>query len=356
MALSKEEKEALAEHYRNKDIYDPSKAPEQEVTSFTPQAMSDGGMCGYADGGAVGDGIDLGMNYGDLGLNDFAGPAMSADTETAHVPMGLPGKRVDLAAMPQLPPMPAPAALPNSSAPALRGPAPAPQPVLPPAAAITGAPPAEGGYGKLSRGEFDDLIKSLNPTTGQRVGRGVMSGLAGLADAISTGVARTNGSNFQKNIMEMGQNDKQNLINALKQKYESGYKGEELEQSKNRLAEEVRAHGAQEKEATGRLAEEKRAHDLESGQRAGTLNFETGKARVDAAQKIIEAYEKGSGLGSFIGTSVRPSAAEYNAAKNIIKSSGTAAGFAPPPMTATNKQTGQRIASNDGGKTWKPIK
>ncbi len=194
------------------------------------------------------------------------------------------------------------------------------------------APAASGQVpGGLSKNEFDQLVKYLQPSAGQRVGQGAMSALAGLADAIETGVARTNGSSFQKNIEESRQHQKENLLNALKGKYETGYKGQELKLGQERLHEEARQH------------------DLEAGQRKDTLKFEQGKEsreagqagakeQVDAAQKIIEAYEKGSGLGNFFGTSVRPSAAEYNAAKNVLKSTGTAGGMGPSTVRIKDSQ------------------
>jgi hypothetical protein len=79
-----------------------------------------------------------------------------------------------------------------------------------------------------------------------------MSALAGLADAINTGVARTNGSSFQKNIEESRQHQKENLLNALKGKQEL------------KLGQE-------------RLHEEQRQHDLEAGARSGTLAYEQAK-------------------------------------------------------------------------------
>ena len=65
MALSKEEKEALAEHYRGKDLYDPSKAPEQEVYTFKPKS----------EPVKLSDGVEV--------ASDFDGPGISGDTTTA---------------------------------------------------------------------------------------------------------------------------------------------------------------------------------------------------------------------------------------------------------------------------------
>ncbi len=214
MALSKEEKEALTAHYKGKDLYDPSKAPEQEVPTFQPKAMNCGGMAeNYADGGSVGD-MDLsGLgDLGDLGAADFAGPVLSADTDTVKGSTTAPravAPPLQLSAgdfnPPALPSGPSalPAAPPRAAMP--------PAPVLPlpgstaTPAASEGAP---AGAGKLTPDQFDTLIKSLQPSIGKRIGQGAFSGLAGLADAIETGVARAGNPGFQKNIEETQQNQK----------------------------------------------------------------------------------------------------------------------------------------------------
>ena len=77
-----------------------------------------------------------------------------------------------------------------------------------------------------------------------------MQGLGGLADSIMQGVARAGPSSFQKNIMETQQQQKQNLINALRDKYETGFRGKQLSSEEQRSAitlasEEKRASQAQ---------------------------------------------------------------------------------------------------------------
>lgn len=272
MALSKQEKEELANHFKGKDLYDPSKAPEQEVATFAPQ-MCNGGMSeGYADGGYV---DDLSMSPENL--------VAGLDTEKNTLPQVPPSLAVGQG--PKIAPPQVPQPQNMAASPALVPPA-APAAVQAAPAAPIAAP---GGPGKLSPDEFSALIRGLQPTTGQRIGQGAMSGLAGLADAIETGVARTNGSNFQKNITEMDQNKRKDLIDALKAKYEAGFKGEELAQASQRLNEEVRSHGANEKEAAGRLSEEKRAHDLEAGQRGAQLGYEHNKLTQDQQKAQTEA-------------------------------------------------------------------
>jgi hypothetical protein len=405
MPLSKEEKDELAEHYKNRDLYDPSKAPEQQVRDFAPQGMNSGGMCGYAEGGSVmeqgpiealiqgpldemvqgpldsigprrdasmvepddlavtrtqaapvaqmrpfvpsshdpvmrqgledalvqgkinhepaGESQGLGLDLGRLlaapaAAEGFSGPSFSADTQTARgrvvPPSGAaPTLKADLSTLDGIRPLPG--ASPAPAKPVLT------PPVAPLAASkatkapVSGAAPAQSvpkGAGKLSPSEFDALIQALQPTKGQQIGQAAMLGLAGLADAIETGVARTNGSNFQKSLVESQSQKRNDLINALKAKYEANTAGQ-------RLAEEARAHRADEETNRGRLAEDKRAHDLEAGGRAAQLAAEGEKINVDAAQRIIEAYEKGSAFNPF---STRPSEAEYNAAKKVLQSGG----------------------------------
>lgn len=362
MKLSDEEKDALADHFRNRDLYDPSKAPEQETADFTPDVpgMNCGGEMGYAGGGSVPD-IDLGLGSLLSGTSDYSGPSISAGTETARVPLtDLPTPMVPQ--MRETGPMASlggadrprmPVAGPSRS----QGrPLPSTAPIVTPAPSSAAPMGQESPVKSLKSDEFNELLAYLKPSRGQRIGQAAMSGLAGLADAIMTGVAKAPSSSFQKNLAEKDIAQNKELADVLRSKYEAGFKGQELDQASKRLAEEVRAAQAGEKLGAERLAEEKRAHDLEAGQRTTGLENEARKLRVDAANKVIDAYEKGSGLGSFIGTSVRPSQAEYNQALKVIQNDGDLGGAAPSILTATNKTTGQRIVSTDGGKTWRPAK
>jgi hypothetical protein len=295
MALSQEAKDALSEHFRNRDQYDPSKEAAQEVATFAPKGMSTG-SAGYADGGSVDGGIDLGLSSLAPGTSDYSGPALSADTDTAHVPMTSPP--------PSVPTLRADLQLPKDvqAAPqsAMTAPVPSAAAKQPPV-----APPAVGG--KLQPDQFDAMIKALTPSTGQRMGMGAMSALAGLADAIETGVARTNGSNFQKNLTEQGQKEREDLINALRAKYETKFKGRELSLGESKAAEEARHNKSAEQigaeEAGARLSEAKQGlqqNALEAMGRLSESGGVTGRVfgQPAAADQAIKALAQRAGLAS----------------------------------------------------------
>lgn len=70
--------------------------------------------------------------------------------------------------------------------------------------------------------------------------------------------------------------------------------------------------------------------------------------RRDIAVRAVEKWNersKNMPSGAMEATGVKPGALQVPARRNSD----------PPPMTATNPQTGQKIQSNDGGKTWQPI-
>jgi hypothetical protein len=395
MALSKEAKDALAEHFKNRDLYDPSKEAAQEVVSFTPKGISTGGS-GYADGGEIMDqgpveamiqgpldqivqgpedsivprrdggmsdpgdmaltrapapamqpqrfqpfkpsaadpvmrqgpedalvqgkieppaavpggapmfnladiknaagGIDLGsLLASPASAAEFSGPSLSADTQTARGAMMAP---------PSVPTLRANLQLPKDIQAAPHGAATAPARSV--SAKPAPAAPAAGG-GKLQPDQFDALIKALTPSTGQRMGMGAMQALAGLADAIETGVARTNGSNFQKNLTEQGQKEREDLINALRAKYETKFKGRELSLGESKAAEEARHNKSAEQigaeEAGARLSEAKQGlqqNALEAMGRLSESGGVTGRVfgQPAAADHAIKALAQRAGLAS----------------------------------------------------------
>ena len=69
--ITKEEKEALAEHFKNRDLYDPSKAPEQQPADFAPRCEDHGGahVLGMCSGGVAGfdEGGSVPLDAGELG-------------------------------------------------------------------------------------------------------------------------------------------------------------------------------------------------------------------------------------------------------------------------------------------------
>ena len=311
MKLSREEKDKLADHYRGKDLYDPANAPEQEPPNFKPQPLCHGGEAHMDEGGDPG---------------DFNGPSLSGDTDTVK---GSPISALKEETAPQMPVIAPKTASPLPQAATL---APKAAPVAQTAQIAPQAAPGATKTAGLQPDQWDSLVKALSakPTLGQSA----MSGLAGLADAIETGVARAPGPGFQKQIMEQQQNQKQNLINALREKYEAGYKGKTLAQGQERISEEERAHRAEETQRAADLAVAKEAHRAEAGHLA---NEAQNKALEDSLAVMKQAHIWSP---------------EYAAAKAKVQALTKGGGAAP--MTATNK-AGHKIVSVDGGKTWKPM-
>ena len=277
MQLSKQEKDKLHDFYRGKDLYDPSRAPEQQVSTFQPKPpieeegqMCGGGEVGMADGGDV---PDL--------QETMPGMMASLADQQRILPEPIPDLKDGLVNRVQpaqnLPPMPA-------KAPLASGPAPAINPAdLEYAKANmmqeypkTEAPaaPAASPVSSLQPDEYSQLVQALSKKPG--MGQAAMQGLGGLADAIMQGVARAGPSSFQKNIMETQQQQKQNLINALREKYEAGFRGKSLESENSRAAnalagENARAEKAQSGEnarSAANIAAEKERTKSELGVRA----------------------------------------------------------------------------------------
>ena len=257
--MTKEEKEALAEHYKNKDLYDPSKAPEQETCAFKPQPIQ------MADGGDVPQetGEDLQNSLSQLGKMDALGVQDSLKDGLADQ------KPILTAPAASKPPLAAPLA--KEQAPIAQT-----QPIAPQA-----APQAQvGGAGKLSQDQYDELVASLKKGPG--IGGAAMSGLAGLADAISTGVARTGNPGFQKQIEESRQNQKKNLIEALNAKYGHGLERERMAAENQRSANTIA--GENERARLGRDTEMERTRQ--------ELAVKEKEAQAGRAQSGIEAAAK----------------------------------------------------------------
>ncbi len=355
--LSMEEKKALEDHYKNRDLYDPSKEPGQEPPSFAP-AMCSGGEMGYAEGGPVmlADGGDVPeIDLGDpmpFQPGDFSGPVMSADTDTAKAPISAPPAGPAFQ-MPVLPPnrAPQPALRARPAAPVARGGVLAPPPASLPPQSEPGANAATPS--NMSREEFSQLLQYLQPGAGTRIGQGAMSGLAGLADAIESGVARGPGTGFQKNIEESRQKQKENLLNALKAKYETGYKGQELALGQNRLHEEQRQHDLEAAQRKDSLRFEQGREAREAGQHGEQLGFEKNKLESEENKTALEQAAKTGGIWNKLKGTVGLGVPGPNPAI-LERAQGKTA--APAPLTATNKATGHKIVSTDGGKTWKEAK
>ncbi len=328
MALSKEEKDALNDHFKGKDIYDPSKEHGQE-----PPTFSQGGMCeeGYADGGEVPE-IDLG-NPLPFETTDYAGPQVSAGSDTFKMegvtpPPPIMAPRVPSLTVkgPLISPEKVPAAVSASQS----------APVVPPVVPVASSA-APHGTGGLSSAEFDQLIQGLKPSRGQRLGQGAMSALAGLADAIETGVARTNGSNFQKNIAEDRQKQKENLLNALKAKYETGYKG------KQELAGQAESRSMQ------------AARDQTAAQNTQADNVARDAAAVEAArhnrviegqgaQRVAQAGQREGRLaqGAEPSKPIDPGTPDYKVAQDLALGRMTPSFFRT--LQAYNRDAGKKAA------------
>ena len=328
--LSEKEKDALAEHFRGKDIYKPSEDSRQEPADFAPKGMGNG-EAGFAKGGPVK------LNGG--GGPDDAGPDMDVEQNTPEIMADDPEQRANDA---------------EGEAAAAAEKAANPDADLKDGLVNQAAP---SPVKSLQPDQWGELVNALKARPS--IGQSAMSGLAGLADAISTGVARSANPGFQRNIMEQQQNQKQNLIQALTAKYgheraqqELGLRGQEVDQGQQRITNEDDHNAAELKHQHDALAEEKRAHDIEAMGRQAQIG-ETARARTaEEGKNKLAAIAEAEKLRPLTGTAwARPQA---EAAYESALKQAQGAGDTHAPMTATNKM-GHKIMSVDGGKTWKPM-
>lgn len=390
MPLSQEEKEALADHFKNSDLYDPSKVKEQETSDFSPKCMCGGGhvmgMChggetkGYEGGGDVAasapprdfdlskkhailgmarggnvPGIDLGNqggfgNLGSFGPSDFSGPDISADTDTIKN-QGLKDALVPVfdqevfnkanatsAPAPKEIPLPTPTSTFGPGGPLRETGNPVDKTMSALGLSESAAAPASSApVEPLAPDQMDELIAALSQK--QSLGQSAMSGLAGLADAISSGVARAGSPGFQKNIMESQQTQKQNLIKALETKYGRNVKQQELEETK-------RAHNLEDSAKKAERDVQVSKEQGDASRAAATLKFqqdkediqarlESGKITQEQANKELEMRQKGSGM--------------INALERKL-------GFGPPlpPDTASAGPLGATTVKNGKNYQWSP--
>ena len=353
--LSEKEKDALAEHFRGKDIYKPSEDSRQEPADFAPKGMGNG-EAGFAKGGPVK------LNGG--GGPDDAGPDMDVEQNTPEIMADDPEQRaydnggVETAYQEALGDD---AIAKDQEQHDAEGEAAA-------AAEKAANPDADLKDGLVNQAA-PSPVKSLQPDqwgelvnalkARPSIGQSAMSGLAGLADAISTGVARSANPGFQRNIMEQQQNQKQNLIQALTAKYGHeraqqglGLRGQEVNQGQQRITNEASHNAAELEHQQDALAEEKRAHDIEAMGRQAQIG-ETARARTaEEGKNKLAAIAEAEKLRPLTGTAwARPQA---EAAYESALKQAQGAGDTHAPMTATNKM-GHKIMSVDGGKTWKPM-
>ena len=280
MALSKQEKEQLANHFKGRDLYDPSKDPKQEPHDYVPQCLCGGGcargMCSggelHLDEGGVVSDVIAPFNIDGLGDESKIGPE-GVDRE----------KEAGSASIPP-PVMPKP----KMQAPTVTPPAKPAAPLVPQAApeediASMLIPDAPEAKQKLNPDEMTQLVAALSQRPG--IGETAMSALAGLGDAIIQGVGRAQSPGFQRQITETRAAQRQALAEALKAKYEMGYKGQEM-------AETARSHRANE-------AETEKARQLTAAQQeleARRLRQQEAHQTAEEQAKQTELQQKGSGL------------------------------------------------------------
>ena len=156
-------------------------------------------------------------------------------------------------------------------------------PIAQPAAPVAAPAAQPQAADKLTPDQYDDLIASLKPGMGQRLGQGAMSGLAGLADAIMQGVARAGNPGFQHNIMEQQQQQKENLINALKAKYGHGLEREKMSAENMRAA---NALASEEKRTGQTIAAENERAKAERGLKAEEMAAGRQQQGIEAAAKL----------------------------------------------------------------------
>ncbi len=306
MALTAEEKEALSEHYKGRDLYDPSNAKEQEVSTFTPK-MCMGGESGYADGGEVDQGPIDEMSQGPLTFHpaDLSkepgmeqGP-LSQEVSMSQGPQDQPFHAADLSAEPSLVQGAIPAtaqAVANGrqTQAAPSGPAGSDVPQMSASVEAPQVQQQQPAGRKLAPDEYSELVKMLSAR--QSFGQSAMTGLAGLADAIVTGVGRAPSPGFQKNIMETQQNQKQNLINALREKYEAGFKNRSAAQRDTELSQTGSHQKAEEAQARSALASENAQRDIENKTKAGELALNERRLTEEENKDALEQGTKSSGL------------------------------------------------------------
>lgn len=290
MKLGREEKDALAEYYDGKELYEPAKAKEQETSDFSPKCMCGGGhvmgMChggeaNYAEGGEVfpprdakaGAPAPVGMAQGGdidistAGLNGLPNPfeVNSGASMTA--------RGVNDASL----------LSPSTLAPEVL----APKPLMAQPSVVASAKPtateqesprmAAPEKKGLSDTEYQELMRELKPGMGQSLGQSAMAGLGGFADAIMSGVARAPGPGFQRNIMEMDQNKKANLIAALKEKYDAENRGTAISLDAERAKEQQRRDQAMEDIARQSKGAEQRLKEQELGEKEKENRLKAGE-------------------------------------------------------------------------------
>ena len=380
MAMTKEQKDALSEFFRGKDAYDPSTAPEQEVSTFTPKALRDGGSLAMSKGGLVADtafdsmsglmkkapthkGMADGVIHLDEGgdvpqadastfgeesplqqlvaaannhapdsASDISGalapkmfggvppsPAMLPPKETQSAQMAAPpdpfsvssSTDTDRSGALNMPPQsaaPQIASAPASAMPKTPALAAAPMSKNPAldawglsgidttAVPAASTPAAQAGASKLSPDQRDELSQYLaalskGPSAGQRAARA----LGALGDGIMQGVARAGNPGFAKNISENENSQRQQMLEALRAKFDKQFRGQELGINQQRANDEntraAAAIAAENARSAGERKTQERGQDLEAAANRGRIAYETQNAALERAQAAQNAQQ-----------------------------------------------------------------
>jgi hypothetical protein len=322
--LSDEDKDALYEYLGNEELYDPSKDSGQKPADFKPQGLCRGGGCtGGHPGGCDGAGVKGYDEGGDVtGAGDFSIAQSGSDTAKTRGDISAPEiPQFDDQGNYAKPSLPEPAgamvktdwsALPpqdqlRDALVSQKAPVNAPPPVsapLPPIPPSPTAPPVAPNTppngSKLAPDEWADLMASLRPGLGQRLGQGAAQGLGSFADAIMQGVARAGNPGFGKQIAENQQNQRQNLIQALREKYEAKNTREGLNLRSQEIGETGRHNVAEEKATDKARGLTQQAQDLEKAKFTAQQALEAKKITNEEYKTFIDESQKGSGLWNAI--------------------------------------------------------
>jgi hypothetical protein len=347
--ISESLRDQLSKHFRDNDLYVPSKDPKQETADFMPRCMCGGGcaegMCqggvagmkGYADGGIVTDQPDMSVPSFDVqndtpdanqpGAVDYS-DMINTDRDGLHA----------IGANPKNSPVSIPPSVPTLAE--IEGPKPDEnltegQQAQPAQEQIPPNPT------KMAPDQWDALVRGLQPSLGQRLTNGAFQGLGALSDSIMQGVARAGPGQVQKNITEQQQQQKENLINALKSKYESQFKGKELGIAQQRANDEnTRAAN----ELTGQNTRAKLSRDLESKKLDQEIANENLQRQLGTAQLAREAASKSAELGQasrgWFSKAVGRDSPESIAAQKVLQSQSSGSGG---PVRVTSRSQFQSL-------------
>jgi hypothetical protein len=443
MAMTKEQKDALSEFFRGKDAYDPSTAPEQEVSTFTPKALRDGGSLAMSKGGMVAD-TDFdsisglmkkspthkGMADGVIHLYEGGVPQADASTFSEESPLQqlvaaannhAPDSASDIrgALAPKMfggvPPSPAtlppketqgaqmaappdPFSVssstdtdrsgglnvpPQSAAPQIASAPAAPMPktpaldawglsgIDPTAGPAASTPAAQAGASKLSPDQRDELSQYLaalskGPSAGQRAARA----LGALGDGIMQGVARAGNPGFAKNISENENSQRQQMLEALRAKFDKQFRSQELDINQQRANDEntraAAAIAAENARSAGERKTQERGQDLEAAANRGRIAYETQNAALEraqaaqnaqqsAAKDITDASQKAGTIRTFLanlGFGNAPTSDQAQAAISKLAGANSAVRSA---SRGAQGPYGQTTTRNGKNYEWSPI-